>query len=60
MAGLSETDEALIKLKHMDGLSHKEIASIVGKSEDAVRQALSRAMRELRTLLESTDHEVPN
>ncbi len=60
MTKLSETDEALIKLKYMDGLSHKEIANIVGKNEEAVRQALSRAMRELRTLLESTDYEVPN
>lgn len=60
MTQLSETDEALIKLKHMDGLSHKEIAGIVGKNEEAVRQALSRAMRELRTLLESIDYEVPN
>ncbi len=60
LARLSETDEALVKLKHMDGLSHREIAGIVGKNEEAVRQALSRAMRELRTLLESTDYEVPN
>jgi RNA polymerase sigma-70 factor (ECF subfamily) len=44
----TETRE-LLALRYADGLRHKEIAAITGLSESAVKQRVSRAVRELRT-----------
>ncbi|MEK7063231.1 MAG: sigma-70 family RNA polymerase sigma factor [Patescibacteria group bacterium] len=52
---LSEAEEAVLKLRYLDGLSTKEVAVLLGKSEEAVRQALSRGLKHLRSLLEGTD-----
>ncbi len=49
---LSDAEEAAIKLRYLDGLSTTEVAAILLKSEDAVRQILSRGIRRLRYLLE--------
>ena len=50
--GLLETcDESvrrLISLRYGDGLRHREIASLEGISEAAVRQRLSRALKDIR------------
>ncbi|MEZ4383325.1 MAG: sigma-70 family RNA polymerase sigma factor [Nannocystaceae bacterium] len=43
----AETRE-LLALRYADGLRHKEIAAITGLSESAVKQRVSRAVRELR------------
>lgn len=51
---LSEAEEAVLKLRYLDGLSTKEVAVLLDKSEEAVRQALSRGLKHIRSLLEST------
>lgn len=56
MSQLSEAEEAAIKLKHIDGLPTTEVAELLGKTEEAVRQLLSRGIRQLRLLLESEKH----
>ncbi len=45
---LPSEDRELIALRHADGLRHREIAHLLGISESAVRQRLSRALRGLR------------
>lgn len=54
LSKLSPAEEAAIKLRYLDGLSTAEVAAILEKSEDAVRQILSRGVRELRSLLEGS------
>jgi RNA polymerase sigma-70 factor (ECF subfamily) len=49
---LSESDEAVLKLKYLDGMPTGAIASLLNKTEEAVRQALSRALGRLRSLLD--------
>ncbi len=48
---LREEEREIITLRVMGGLSAKETAHIVGKSEEAVRQMQSRALRKLRDTL---------
>lgn len=48
IAKLTDEQQEIILLKFINGLSNKEIASIVDKSEDAVRQMQCRAIRSLR------------
>lgn len=43
MSMLPDAQQALITMRHIEGLSNAEIAQIVGSSEGAVRTALSRA-----------------
>lgn len=50
---MSDVNANLVILKHVEDLSHAEIGQILGKSEGAVRTALSRAMEELREKLEN-------
>ncbi len=45
---LSDDERELVSLRFGDGLRHAEIAALLGLSEAAVRQRLSRAVRELR------------
>jgi len=47
-AHLPEDERELVSLRFGDGLRHAEIAALLGLSDDAVRQRLSRAVRELR------------
>jgi RNA polymerase sigma-70 factor (ECF subfamily) len=42
--------QAILKLRFVNGLRSPEIASLIGKSEAAVRAMLSRTMNQLRTL----------
>ncbi len=51
---LSEGEEAVLKLRYLDGLSTAEVAALLEKSEEAIRQALSRGLRRLRSILEGT------
>lgn len=51
LAGQSAEVRELVALRFGDGLRHKEIAALLGLTEDAVRQRLSRALKELRAVL---------
>jgi RNA polymerase sigma-70 factor (ECF subfamily) len=45
----------MLRLRYVDGLGSKEIAERLGKNDDAVRAAVSRALRQLQAKLrEST------
>lgn len=48
---LSESQRMMIYLRHVEGLSTKETARAVGKSEVATRVALSRGLSQLRDIL---------
>lgn len=45
MAGLRRTDREILQLHVWEELSHAEIATVLGISEDAARQRFSRALR---------------
>lgn len=45
---LADEHREIITLRFINDMSTKEIAEIVGKSDDAIRQILSRATKELR------------
>jgi RNA polymerase sigma-70 factor (ECF subfamily) len=49
---LPEEDRVMVSLKHMEGLSYKEIAELLGTSVSAVESRLFRARQELRKKLE--------
>jgi RNA polymerase sigma-70 factor (ECF subfamily) len=56
MAALAEMPDELkhmLHLRYVEGLSTKETARAIGKSEVATRVALSRGMARLRTVIES-------
>lgn len=48
---LSELEQQVVLLRFVEGLSHKEIASMVGKSQTACRVILHRALKALRSSL---------
>jgi len=54
---LAPRDQELIRLAAFEGLSHREIAQVVGKTPAAVRTQLYRARARLRTTLLETDGE---
>lgn len=43
MAMLPDAQQAIIRMRHVDGLNNSEIAAIIGSTDGAVRTALSRA-----------------
>lgn len=43
LAMLPEAQQAIIRMRHVEGLSNREIADIIGSTDGAVRTALSRA-----------------
>lgn len=49
---LPEADRTVIVLKHMDGLSYREIATLTGTTVGAVESRLFRARSQLRARLE--------
>lgn len=51
---LGEEDRIVLVLKHMEGLSYKEIAEVTGSTVSAVESRLFRARRGLRKKLGST------
>lgn len=51
MKYLTDEQQEIIVLKYVEDVSQKEIAAIVGKSEEAVRALSSRAIGKLRELL---------
>lgn len=48
---LPEEDRLVVVLKHMEGLSYKEIAEILGKTEGAIESRLFRARQALKRKL---------
>lgn len=50
---LGEAESEIVRLKYLDGYSTAEIASILHKKEDAIRQTLSRSIRHMRSLYTS-------
>ncbi len=54
LLGLPDVHREVLVLRHMGELSHREIAQQLGKSEDAVRMAYSRASKALRAEIERT------
>lgn len=51
ISGLDENDRIIVSLKHMDGLSYREIAELMEISVSAVESRLFRARRVLRKKL---------
>lgn len=47
---LPDAQQAVLRMKHIDGLETSEIARITGCTEEAVRQNLSRARRRIMQL----------
>lgn len=54
LASLPESQQTLIRLRHVDGFDNAAIASILGSSEVAVRTALSRARRRVAEIFASS------
>ena len=52
LARLSPNHRAILEGRYRDGLSATELAALVGKSADAVRQVLTRIRRDLRACVE--------
>ena len=42
-------------MKHVDGLSHNEIAKVLGKSNVYIRVNLHRAVKALKNILEENE-----
>lgn len=53
LTNLSEDDAEIVTMKYMGGLSSEEIAAIIGKTPEAVRQIQSRAIKKMRQILET-------
>ncbi|MEM9803161.1 MAG: sigma-70 region 4 domain-containing protein [Planctomycetota bacterium] len=51
LAALPAELREVVVLRRIDGLESKEVAALLGRSDDAVRKAYSRAMARLATLL---------
>ncbi len=49
MGTLSSDDRDLLLLRYVDGLTHEEISQVIGKRPVAVRVAVHRATRKLRS-----------
>ena len=47
LATLPDAQQAVLRMKHIDGLETSEIARITGSSEEAVRKNLSRARKKI-------------
>lgn len=50
MQSLPQEAQALLTLRHVDDLPHEDIAEIIGKSPEAIRQSLCRLHKKLRHL----------
>ena len=57
VAALDETSRPVVVLRYYEGLSSKQIADLLEMSPAAVDMRLSRARKQLRTLLEENDIE---
>ncbi len=50
MEYLPPKQQLILRLRHMDGMSTREIAQLTGHSEAAIRQTLCRARQEIRNI----------
>jgi RNA polymerase sigma-70 factor (ECF subfamily) len=48
---LKELEKEIVLLRFVEGLSHKEISAMVGRSQSSCRVILHRALKELRSVL---------
>ncbi len=55
LRGLNDRDREVILLTRIEGLTTREVAERTGRSHDAVRQLLSRALRKLRSSFGDTE-----
>lgn len=55
---LSDADRLVVWLHDVEGYKHKEIASLVGKTESYSKTRLNRARARLRTLISSSDEQI--
>ena len=46
---LPSAQQSILRMRHMEGMNYSDIASLTGSNEVAVRKALSRARKEVRT-----------
>ena len=51
LRGLDEVSQEVLSLRFLAGLSHREVAQLLGRSEEAVRVIQFRAIRRLRELM---------
>ncbi|MEK7103985.1 MAG: sigma-70 family RNA polymerase sigma factor [Patescibacteria group bacterium] len=58
LGGISEDYQNMLILKYVDGYSNKEIATILGKSEGAVRVMTHRALEALRDVFNNANGNV--
>jgi RNA polymerase sigma-70 factor (ECF subfamily) len=54
LAELTEDQQQVVTLRFGQGLSHRDVAQLMGKTEGAVKLLQLRALRSLRRLLEAT------
>lgn len=47
---LPKMEQAVLKMKHIEGMETEEIASLIGSNPGAVRTALSRARKRVRDI----------
>ena len=50
ISALPDTEQAVLRLKHIEGMETEEIATLIHSSPGAVRTALSRARQRIRKL----------
>lgn len=50
LAGLPDTEQIVLRMKHLDGMEVEEIAAVIQSTPGAVRTALCRARRRIRQL----------
>ena len=56
LASLPDVSRAVVWLHDVEGFTHKEIASLMGKTESFSKSQLSRAYQRLRPMLEVIEH----
>lgn len=57
LSKLSSASRAILIMRHIDGCSYEEIAEVVGKSPEAVRQVVSRTLNQLRKEVKDKKYE---
>ena len=50
LESLPDTEQAVLRMKHLEGMETEEIAGLIQSTPGAVRTALSRARRHIREL----------
>ena len=52
LRGLTAKARRVVVLRHLGEYSNREVAELTGETEEAVRQQLSRARRQMRRMLD--------